>query len=180
MSDKARSCQASKRSDIKKVYRYDENGMHLLGEYLGQTEDIVNRKGVKDIAVVSVLVGHSKALVFLPRVIHNFLWKINFIYTLPQNSVKYMNIGDDKVMVLLSNFFKYDGNLKVYVSQDHSGLPKRMLEVFLDDVDREYLHDFVKTTQKVMNRAIEVNPYVVSTLKAKQEMEEVEGERKGT
>ena len=178
MSDKSRSCMASKQSKIKKVYRYDDKGMHLVGEYLGETEDIVTRKSATDIAVVSVLVGHPKVLIFLPRIIHNFVWQINFMYSLPANSVKYMTVGNENSLVLLSNFFKYDGNLKVYVSQDHAGLPKRMLEVFLNDVDREFLHDFVKTSQKAMNRAVEVNPYVVAEIKRKKEFEEVEGAKK--
>lgn len=173
MSNKAKSCVSTKRPDVKYVYRYDTTGLHKIGEYLGETVDIISKK-----EVVSVYVGLPKALAFLPRTLHNFIWQINFIYVFPAKSLKIMSVEDKSALVIQTSAFKYDGQLKVYTAQDHTGLPKKVVEMFVKDVDTEFFHDFVKTSQKVMNLAIEVNPYVSAELKRKKEMEEIEGDDK--
>jgi len=171
MTNKAKSCLATKRPDIKYVYRYDTTGLHKIGEYLGETIDIISNK-----KVTSVYIGLPKVLFFLPRWLHNFFWRINFIYVIPTNSVKLMIVNDKQSLVMQTSTFKYDGNLSVYTAQDHTGLPKKVVEMFVTDVDTEFFHDFVKTAQQAMTRAIEVNPYVSAELKRKKEMEEMDSD----
>lgn len=168
VKNKQKSCKATKQEDIKNVYRYDEHGFHYIGKYLGQTSDLVK---TKDKEVVSVLVGHKKFLP-IPRVIHNFMFQLNFIYVAPKKSIKYTYFKKEKIIYLQTSKFDYDDDLKIYVASDHIGLPHVIMESYVKQVDKKYIHTILDKVHNVMGVTIETNPYVNAEIKRKQEYEE--------
>ena len=168
VKNKQKSCKATKQEDIKSVYRYDEHGFHYIGEYLGQTSDLIK---TKEKEIVSVLVGHKKFLP-LPRIIHNFIFQIDFIYVAPSKSVKYTYIKKEKIIYIQCSKFEYDDNLKIYTASDHIGLPSVVMETYVKDVDKQYIHTILDKVHNVMGVTIETNPYVNAEIKRKQEYEE--------
>jgi len=166
--DIMKSAESTKRSDIKKVYRYDDKGIHLLGEYLGEYSRLVDEK-----VIYYILVGHKKVLP-IPRSIHNFIWKVNFIYIIPEKSLLVRQINGKTAYLLASRTFQFSNQTKTYTSADHFGLPKIVNQLFLNDSVDEFYHKFTAKIYNVLDKGIESNPFVNAKIKTKREYAEGE------
>ncbi len=168
-SDIMQSATATKRPNVNKVYTYSSSGLSYLGEYLGEHTETVKGK-----EIIYVAVGHPLLIPKIPRKLQNWFLKINFLYVVPKLSLKEMVVDENTVLVCQTTNWAYNGNTRMYVASDHFGLPKVVNSVFLDSMETEFTHSIVKKLHTTFSDVIEMNPYVQSKMKAKQEFAEGE------